>query len=432
MKYDNPEKIELRSEEVQEILGKPPKWLISYGITVIFFIVIGLFIGSYFFKYPDILAATITVTTENLPADIVAKTSGRIDSILVRDKEKVKQGDILAIIENPADFKDVMLLRKSLEDFKINDTLHYAIIKHALQLGDIQQSYFTFLRAYEDYRFFYDNQHYQKKINLLRKQIETQKKILLKTQTQLSLSVKQLNSARQLFAIDSALYKRQVISLSDFEGAKTALLQQEQTYETAKMTLDNQQMSILQTEQSILELELQEREQENNLLLSLSGAYEQLQAQIEQWKQLYLLESSIAGIVTMTNYWQQNQNIQSGAALVTVVPDGEMHITGKIFLPLQGAGKVKEGQMVNVKFANYPHMEYGMVRVEINNISLVPVTQNDVMGYVLQVHFPDGLTTNYGKKLAFGQQMQGTADIITDDLRLLDRFLNPIRSLWKQ
>jgi HlyD family secretion protein len=432
MKYDNPEKIEIRSEEVQEILGKPPKWLIRYGITVIFFIVTGLFTGSYFFKYPDILPATITVTTENLPAEIVAKTSGRIDSILVRDKEKVKQGNVLAVIENPADFKDVMLLRESLADLEINDTLHYAVIDHALQLGDIQQSYLSFLRAYEDYRFFYDNQHYQKKISLLKKQIETQKSILSKTRTQLALSTQQLKSARQLFSIDSALYSKQVISLSDFEGAKTTLLQQEQTYESAKMTLDNQQMSILQTEQSILELEQQEREQQNSLLLSLSGAYEQLQTQIEQWKQLYLLESSIDGIVTMTNYWQQNQNIQSGAALVTVVPDGEMRITGKIFLPLQGAGKVKAGQMVNVKFANYPHMEYGMVRVEINNISLVPVTQNETMGYILEVHFPDGLITNYGKELAFGQQMQGTADIITEDLRLLDRFLNPIRSLWKQ
>jgi HlyD family secretion protein len=109
-----------------------------------------------------------------------------------------------------------------------------------------------------------------------------------------------------------------------------------------------------------------------------------------------------------------------------------MRITGKIFLPLQGAGKVKEGHLVNVKFENYPHMEYGMVRVEITNISLVPIALGENKGYILEVHFPNGLITNYGKDLAFGQQMQGTAEIITEDLRLLDRFLNPIRSLWKQ
>ncbi|MDR1460016.1 MAG: HlyD family secretion protein [Bacteroidales bacterium] len=432
MKYDTPDKIELRSEEVQEILGRPPKWIIRYGITLIFCIIGGLFVGSYFFKYPDVLPATITVTTENLPADIVAKTSGRIDSILVRDKETVKQGDVIAVIENPAKYEDVRLLRESLKDFRVSDSVFYPVIAQELQLGDIQQSYFSFLRSYEDCRFFYDNRHYQKKIALLKKQIATQQSILSKTQAQLAISAQQLRSAQQLFDMDSALYNKKVIAMSEYEAAKATFLQQRQVYESAKMTLDNQKMSILQIEQSILELEQQEREQQNNLLLVLSGAYEQLQTQIEQWKQLYSLESATDGIVTMTNYWQKNQNIQAGSVLVTVVPDEEVHIIGKILLPLQGAGKVKEGQMVNVKFDNYPHIEYGMVRVEITNISLVPITLNDTKGYILEVYFPNGLITNYGKELAFGQQMQGTAEIITEDLRLLDRFLNPIRSLWKR
>jgi len=34
--------------------------------------------------------------------------------------------------------------------------------------------------------------------------------------------------------------------------------------------------------------------------------------------------------------------------------------------------------------------------------------------------------------LRFSQEMAGTADIITDDVRLLERFLNPIKSIWKK
>ncbi|MCL1849839.1 MAG: hypothetical protein FWF70_00250, partial [Bacteroidetes bacterium] len=64
----------------------------------------------------------------------------------------------------------------------------------------------------------------------------------------------------------------------------------------------------------------------------------------------------------------------------------ETKIVGKILLPPQGAGKVKEGQFVNVKFDSYPHLEFGMVR----------------------------------------------AEIITEDLRLLDKFLNPIRAVIKR
>ena len=368
--YDKPEnEIELKSPALQEILGRPPRWIIRWGITVVVVIICGIIVGSYFFKYPDILPASITVTSQNLPADIVAKTSGKLDSIFVKDNQIVKKGDMLAVIENPANISDVMLLRKSLEDFRLEDTSFYPPTDKTLQLGDIQQSYFPFLRAYEDYRFFVETQHYQKQIQITKKQIATQQRILSKTQAQLRIASKQLQSAKQLFAVDSSLYGKNVIPLTSFEEAKSAYFQQEQLYESAKLSLDNQQMGILQLEQSVLNLEQQEREQLNNLLLALSGAYDQLQTHIEQWKQLYMLESAINGIVTMTNYWQQNQNINAGEILLTVVPEEETQIIGKILLPLQGAGKVKKGQMVNVKFDNYPHMEYGMVRVEITNIS---------------------------------------------------------------
>jgi len=159
----------------------------------------------------------------------------------------------------------------------------------------------------------------------------------------------------------------------------------------------------------------------------------QLQTQIKTWEQTYLLISPIDGVVTLTKYWQKNQNINAGEILVTVVPNEEAKMVGKILLPPRGAGKVKEGQMVNVKFDNYPHMEFGMVRVQIKNISLVPITvENNQKAYMLEVDFPEKLMTNYGKELAFSQEMTGSAEIITEDLRLLDKFLNPIKAVIKK
>jgi len=75
-------------------------------------------------------------------------------------------------------------------------------------------------------------------------------------------------------------------------------------------------------------------------------------------------------------------------------------------------------------------MEYGMIKVEIKNIALVPIVENNVRSYVLEVEFPENLTTTYNKTLIFRQQMQGTAEIITEDLVLLERFFNPIRAIF--
>ena len=433
--------IELKSPAVQEILGRPPRWIIRWGISIIFAVIAGLVVGSYFFKYPDIISATITVTTENLPAGVMAKTTGRIDTLLVYEKQKVQQGELLAVMENPASLGDVVAIKNKLprpsgtpSKFEGDTVAAFCVLRSAsFKLGDIQPAYQQFIKAYEDYQYFINTDYHHKKIAVIQKQIYTQNLILQKTKQQLTLASKQLASAHQVFSIDSNLYEKKVLSSMEFQHAKSNYLQQLQAFENAKLSIDNQNMSILQSEQAIFDLEQQRNEQLNNLQIALTGAYNQLQTQIKNWEQTYLLVSPIDGVVTLTKYWQKNQNINAGEVLVTIVPDEETRIIGKILLPPQGAGKVKEGQMVNVKFDNFPYMEYGMVRVQIKNISLVPVTvENNQKAYMLEVDFPNSLITNYGKELTFSQEMTGTAEIITEDLRLLDKFLNPIKAVLKK
>jgi len=92
------DKIEIRSDEVQEILGYIPHWIIRTGISVIFVIIVLLFIGSWYFKYPDVISSSITVTTENPPAALIAKTSGKIETVLVKDKQVVAENQLVALI----------------------------------------------------------------------------------------------------------------------------------------------------------------------------------------------------------------------------------------------------------------------------------------------------------------------------------------------
>jgi len=422
--------IELKSPAVQEILSHPPRWIIRWGISIIFVVVAGLLISSYFFKYPDILTASITITTENLPAGVMAKTSGRIDTLFVYEKQSVQQGDLLAVIENTAVLSDILEVKQSLSEFHISDTTTYQPIAKKLQLGDIQQSYLTFLKASEDYQYFIHTDYHRKKIAVIGKQIQTQKEILQKSKNQLKFSQQQLAAVYNIFTMDSALYAKNALSTVEYQNTRNTYLLQLQSSESAKLNIDNQNMSILQFEQTIFDLEQQRSEQLNNLQIVLISAYNQLQTQIKNWEQNYLLISPMDGVTTLPKYWQKNQNINAGEVLVTVVPNDETKIVGKILLLPHGAGKVREGQMVNVKFDNFPYMEFGTVRVQIKNISLVPV---DVGGgqkaYMIEVTFPNKLKTNYNKELTFSQEMTGSAEIITEDLRLLDRFLNPIKAV---
>ena len=423
--------LNLRSEEVQEILGRPPKWIVRVGISIIFVVVAGLFVGSYFLKYPDILPATITVTTENLPAGVMAMTTGKIDTIAVTEKQLVREGDLLAIVRNPARYEDVMAVKRMLEE---SDTLVVETHGRAsLQLGEIQSAFTAFDNALTDYRHFVEMDYHNRKIKVIQKQISAQKSLLQKTINQLNISRKQLSAAQKLFEIDSTLYNKSALSLVDYQSARNSFLQQQSSLESSKMSVDNQQMSILQSEQSIFDLEQQRIDEEQQLTSALTTAKEQLAAQIRQWEQTYLLVAPCDGKVTFTKYWQKNQNVNAGEVLVTVVPDGDTQVMGKILLPQQGAGKVKVGQTVNVKLDNFPYFEYGMVKVCIRNISMVPIqVDENTKAYMLEVEFPENLVTTYGKELTFSQEMTGTAEIITEDLRLLDKFINPIKAVIKK
>jgi multidrug resistance efflux pump len=140
------------------------------------------------------------------------------------------------------------------------------------------------------------------------------------------------------------------------------------------------------------------------------------------------MASPIAGIVNQMGIWSNNQNVTAGETVFTVVPAGQDSPKGKAMLPIQGAGKVREGQRVNVRINNFPDQEFGYLVGKVVSISSVPTAEGV---YVVEVDFPDGMMTNYDRVLPISRQMQGTADIITDDLRLMERFFMPVKKILR-
>lgn len=436
MATKNNYKIELRSEEVNDILSRPPRWIIRWGIGVIFLVVLIILIGSSCFKYPDIITAPITVTSEILPANIISKVSGRLEVLLVKDEDSVNANDLVAFIESPTEYSSFKTLKDLCGEFSKtisnSEILYGSIFPANLKLGNIQSSYTQFLKSYNDYKSFMATNYHRKKIVFINNQIEQQKLMLNLSERQLKISSEQYELSRRSYKRDSLLFMQGVLSQTDIEQSQTKLLTANQQLENTKSSIVNMKLSILQAEQSVFELNQEKDEKVKSYESSISGNFNILLAQMADWEQNYLLISPISGKVSLTSFWQENQNINIGEVVLTVIPQKKTGISGKIYLPLQGAGKVKVGQRVNVKFDNYPYMEYGMVQVEITKISKVPTTINNNKILILNVKFPDGLTTNYGNKLVLGEEMSGTSEIVTEDLNLLQRMLNPIKHVLKK
>ena len=109
----------------------------------------------------------------------------------------------------------------------------------------------------------------------------------------------------------------------------------------------------------------------------------------------------------------------------TIVPNEEEELIGKAFLSIERSGKVKTGQRVIIRFVNYPDQEFGIVEGLVNSISLVPLENN----YLVDISLPNGLKTNYQNTLPVTHEMKATAEIVTENLSLLERFLMPVKKI---
>jgi len=405
--------IEIRSTEVQEIMGFIPHWLIRWGISI-FFIVVGfLVVGSWFFKYPDIITSSIVVTTNDPPAAVMARATGKIQELFIADKQKVEADDVLAIIESAAVYADVAKLKGRLTSLKellnafSTDFFLSAEFGQDNSLGELQSHYEIFRKSYSDYKHFIKLSYHKTKIRSTREQLERQRVYLRQLERQKDILEEEFQLQGQKYQRMQSLYKDGIISQNDFETAKSAFLQKRHSLEGARTRITTEKMQVAKLNDSILDLELEFSKQQKQLQL--------------------VLRQSIAGVVSMTRFWSENQNVKAGDVVITIVPSKDSEIIGKLVLPIEGSGKVKMGQRVNIKFSNFPHKQYGMVTGIVKSKSLV-ATDN---AYILEVELPNGLLTNYGKKLEFSQEMRGIADIITEDIRLIQRIFAPIKSLME-
>lgn len=423
--------IELRSDEFQEIVQQSPRWMIRSGISLIFGILILLLVGSYFFRYPDVINTNIVVLSENPPAYLAARTTARIDSLLATDQQLVSENEIIAILENTAKFEDAMKLKELL--FKIDpflltfDTLSATAPDFGLQLGDIQFDYSSFVRLYNDYFSFLRLKLHSKKIKSLKQQVAMNRIYYDRLRAQEQDMEADLKIVSTQFKRDSLLQIKGVLSDLDLEKSKGLLLQKKFNTNGARTKLAETQSAIIKLEQEVVGAEMEFADQKKKTQNSLIEAINVLKSRFAYWEQTFIIRSPIAGNVIFTNYYNENQQVKKDEVVFAVIPKEKSQIIGRISLPIKGSGKVANGQKVNIRFDNFPYMEYGYMKGTIKNISLMPNNEN----YVVEVQLPQDMKTNYNIQLKFSQEMKGSAEIITEDLRLLQRFFNPVKSILK-
>ena len=422
-----------RSDQVKEVLGKAPNWMIQWGTSLVFVIVVLLLVGSAVIRYNDIIPANIVITSKNPPVYLKARSSGRLTKVLVQPNESVEAGHTLAEIENTAKFEDVLYLKQQLhnhtETFLVLDTLK-KVFPSTLDLGEIQLAYGNFLTAYQNFILYHTLAPNSKESVLIQRQLREQQQFLKNQNRQLQLFKQDLALSKTNFERNRELYDRGVISKAEYEEASRAYLADQQQYEGFLTNISNTQIAIANFNNLLTKTNIQGTEFENTYNQELENAEQNLLTSLDSWEQQYVISSPINGTVTVFDIWDQYQNIEIGETLFTIVPKDMDGIIGRVTLPIRNSGKVKAGQKVIIKLDNYPFEEWGSLLGEIENISEVP-KQGEEAFYTLYIGVRD-LTTSFGKTIIFKQEMQGTAEIVVEELTILQRIFYELRNIFSR
>lgn len=421
--------LNLRSEEVKEILTTPPSWIVRWGVTLIFLFTVILISLSFIIKYPDFISAKILVTTKLPTEKIIARTSGSIDKIFLQNQESVKIGQAIAAIKNTAKFNHVYLLKNILDSigYNIRASSFPIEITSKLRLGEIGPAYIDFEKSYIEYSLLQDLKPYESQLfgnrnSLLeiKKQINSQisQKIIL--EEEIALKENEFKRYKKLF-------EKGVISNQEYEQKQLDFLQIRKNSNTMAISISQMRDAVSSASQNISQTNINKNKDYTTFLKNLLQAYNTLNRTVNDWEYKYVLSSSINGKVSFQEFWSDNQQVKNGDVMFSILPVNKEKLVGKLTIPSQNAGKVTLGQKVLIKLDNFPYQQYGVLLGEVENISVSPNANNN---YFVYISIPNGTKTSYNKILPFNQELIGSAEIITENLSVAERILYKIRGVF--
>ncbi|UOU98774.1 HlyD family secretion protein [Chryseobacterium daecheongense] len=427
MEKDILDNIELRSESVQDILTQPPHWMIRWGNTIIFIILLLILAMSYVIKYPEFVPAPIIVTSQNPPEKLEARTNSKIEKIFIKNHQEVKKNQILMVMQSTANYKDVLELKKLVDSLTPDQLRTFPIQQTArFKLGELQGDYNNFAKAFQDEELFTRLQPYAPENLATNQSLSEYRGRIATLKLQKNLEMEKYELTRKNYQRTRDLYNQGVISAFELESEKVKYLQAQQSLENIKISLSQIEESISNLNKTKSGTAINSEKDKITYSSQTLQLFEQLRKSLKQWEQNYLVVSSIDGLASFQQFFGENQFVKTGDAILSILPKNKETLVGRMSVPATNSGKITPGEKVLIKLDNYRFQEYGIVEGKVQNISLSPDKDGN---YYVDIILPKGLKTSYNKTLPFDKELKGNAEIVTQDLRLIDRFFYQIRKL---
>jgi len=405
--------------------------MIRWGSVLFFSLLVLILVLSWFIKYPDSITADAVLTTQIPPQKEYARTTGKIDTICVKDKESVSKGKVLAILENTASYEDIYLLKSILDTL----SMHKENVRFPFEnlpilfLGDIDSYFAQFENNYFQYKLNKDLQPFLNKALANKFSLKELKRRLNNLSSQYAINKNEIAFKKKNLERNTILFDKGIISTQEYENKQLEYLTAQRDFQNMSITISQLRESISNAKNVTKGNDYNKNREEVKLLKSTLQSYNQLKNAVKEWELKYVLKSKIDGQVSFLNYWNVNQTVTTGDLVFMILPTKESSYVAKLKTPSTNSGKIQVGQTVNVSLFDYPEYEFGVLKGTVTKIA---ATSDKEGIYIVDVSIPKNLTTSYKKQIEFKQEMKGKADIITEDLRLIERLFYQFREIFNR
>ncbi|GER59488.1 hemolysin [Patiriisocius marinus] len=416
------------SEGVQDILSNPPKSIFKWGNTILFGFIILLITISFFIKYPDVIIAQSIVTSQNPPILLSPKINDKIDSLFFKDNSSINENDWIAIIDNNVNLSHIKLLDSILKniervEYDIDSVLEIEFTK--LNLGEIQSNYNNLARLAHSYEHHLEDGNYEKQANLQDNQLQVFNNLIKSAENDRDVAKRELELSEINLNRNKQLFNKGVISKREFETYETQYLQSQRSYESQIARIFQLKSQKININSNKSNLGHSEEETILSNELNIYEAVKETEIALDNWIKTHVIKSPVNGKLKYLQTVNLNQFVQPNIPLFSVIPNEEGDFIGYLKIPVLNSGKVEIGQIVNISLDGFNASEFGLLKAHITNLSNVP---NDNF-FQANIKLSNGLTTTHGKKIEYLKNLSGSAQIITEDLRLVERFFHQIREV---
>lgn len=415
------EDIELRSEEVQEILGTPPGWLARWGTLAALTGVVILGWVGFFFELPETLDADIKITSKDPPRRFYAPQTTVLKDVFVTHETVVDSGKTILLFNSKARLGHVLSLEADMLRIEFDQQIPEMEPRRDLLLGEIQEDYYDFLEKFDQYKMVTNRQLDKYGRKDVQKRILELEGSIAEQENRKELLRRQLEEVDARYNKEQQLFKRGFLTreeLNPTRSEKENLERSIQDLESDIRTKTFQITSLRDKSKSSSGRAKALRDADISFNL-LKDSFARLSNRIAEWKREYLVESPVKGTVLFArDNLIQGQFVQRDSLLLVILPKKTSGMAGQLELSPEDAGLVNQGQKVQVKLFDFPFADYGAAWGEVKNKGKIPVNGK----IPVEIGFPgDTLTTTKMGRVHPEGEIRGKATIVMAQRRLIQR-----------